>query len=315
MTSIASGERQVLAELRPAMIENGSIVAAGLLADGAGQPALADAGWADQGQIVVGVDPFPLRKFLEQGAVEATGGAIVDVFDARLLAQFGGAQAGGQAFVPPHEPLTSGSLRSGRRLGPGRKLWHIPGDEVLLGRRHERKDAPGHRHDLACPVSGSIHDNAARLPFVVRARAVRQLRERRTPVNRASLLEIARALCSPRPGTADLLDNLGASKRQKYSAELYRHLADRRRLQRPSVMPPATTTSMPEPSALTPHTAGATCRAAARSVERRKLQPDNLASILLWGCQRGDLIRPTAVHRKFPEVSPSARVSPSKLPT
>ena len=44
MTAIASGERQVLAELRPAMIEDGSIVAAGLLADGAGEPALADAG-------------------------------------------------------------------------------------------------------------------------------------------------------------------------------------------------------------------------------------------------------------------------------
>jgi hypothetical protein len=44
MAAVASGERQVLAELRPAMIEDGSIVATGLLADGAGEPALADAG-------------------------------------------------------------------------------------------------------------------------------------------------------------------------------------------------------------------------------------------------------------------------------
>ena len=44
MAHIASGERQVLAELRPAMIEDGAIVAAGFLADGAGQPAFADAG-------------------------------------------------------------------------------------------------------------------------------------------------------------------------------------------------------------------------------------------------------------------------------
>ena len=101
MTSIASGERQVLAELRPAMIENGSIVATGLLADGAGQPALADAGWADQGQIVVSVDPFPVRELLEQGAIEPAGGTVVNVLDARLLAQFGRAQAGGQAFVSP----------------------------------------------------------------------------------------------------------------------------------------------------------------------------------------------------------------------
>jgi hypothetical protein len=40
---IASGERQVLAKLRPTMIEDGAIVATGFLADGAGQPALADA--------------------------------------------------------------------------------------------------------------------------------------------------------------------------------------------------------------------------------------------------------------------------------
>ena len=44
MAPVAPGEGQVLAELRPAMIEDGSIVAAGFLADGAGQPALADAG-------------------------------------------------------------------------------------------------------------------------------------------------------------------------------------------------------------------------------------------------------------------------------
>src|SRR5262249_4461615 len=43
MTPIASGERQILAELRPAMIEDGSIVAAGFVADGAGEPALAHA--------------------------------------------------------------------------------------------------------------------------------------------------------------------------------------------------------------------------------------------------------------------------------
>src|SRR5271154_7620707 len=85
MAAVASGERQVLAELWPTMIEDGAIVATGFLADGAGQPALADAGRTDQGQIVVGVDPFAFRELLEQGAIETAGGAIVDVFDARLL--------------------------------------------------------------------------------------------------------------------------------------------------------------------------------------------------------------------------------------
>ena len=75
MAPVAPSKRQVLAELRPAMIEDGAIVAAGFLADGASQPAFPDAGWADQGQIVVGVDPFALGELLEQGAVEASGGA------------------------------------------------------------------------------------------------------------------------------------------------------------------------------------------------------------------------------------------------
>ena len=101
MAAIASGERQILAELRPAMIEDGAIVAAGFLADGAGEPALADAGRTDQGEIVMGVDPFALRELLEQGAVQTADGAIVDVLDARLLAQLCGAQPRGQAFVPP----------------------------------------------------------------------------------------------------------------------------------------------------------------------------------------------------------------------
>src|SRR5271166_2583837 len=48
MAPVASGERHVLAEFWPAMIEDGSIVAAGFLTDGASQPALADAGCADQ---------------------------------------------------------------------------------------------------------------------------------------------------------------------------------------------------------------------------------------------------------------------------
>ena len=63
MAPIASGERQILAEFRPAVIEDGAIVAAGFLADGASQPTLADAGGADHSQIVVGVYPFAPERF------------------------------------------------------------------------------------------------------------------------------------------------------------------------------------------------------------------------------------------------------------
>ena len=83
------------------MIEDGAIVAAGLLTDGAGEPTFAHARRADQGEIVVGLDPFALRELLKQGAVQTSGGAIVDILDARLLTQPGGAQPRGQAFVPP----------------------------------------------------------------------------------------------------------------------------------------------------------------------------------------------------------------------
>ena len=76
---------------RGAMVGDRAIVAASFLADGASEPAFPDAGWADQGQIVVGVDPVALGELLEQGAIETTGGPIVDVFDARLLAQLCGA--------------------------------------------------------------------------------------------------------------------------------------------------------------------------------------------------------------------------------
>ena len=43
MAPVASGEREVAAELRPAMIEDRAIVAAGSVANGAREPALADA--------------------------------------------------------------------------------------------------------------------------------------------------------------------------------------------------------------------------------------------------------------------------------
>jgi hypothetical protein len=66
MAPIASPERQVAAEFRPAMIEDGAIIAARSVADGAGQPTLADAGRVDQAQIVVGVDPVALAELLEQ---------------------------------------------------------------------------------------------------------------------------------------------------------------------------------------------------------------------------------------------------------
>ena len=137
MAAVAAGEREVAAELRPAMIEDGAIVAAGFVADGAGEPTLADAGRADQGEIVVGVDPFALGELLEQGAVETSGGAIVDVFDAGLLAQFCGAQPRRSAACPcaRTSPGRGAGRASRRGRGPSprsaaasrRRLWPFRG--------------------------------------------------------------------------------------------------------------------------------------------------------------------------------------------
>jgi hypothetical protein len=66
-------------------VEDRSVVAARLVTERRRKPAFANAGRADEGQIVVGVDPFALDQLLEQSAVKAAGIAIVDVFNAGLL--------------------------------------------------------------------------------------------------------------------------------------------------------------------------------------------------------------------------------------
>src|SRR5208283_4333953 len=81
MASVAARQGEVFAELGPAVIEHGAIVAAGLVADGAGEPAFADAAGADEGQIVVGVDPGALSELLEEGAVETARTAVIHVLD------------------------------------------------------------------------------------------------------------------------------------------------------------------------------------------------------------------------------------------
>jgi hypothetical protein len=62
MAPIAAREGQFLAELRPAMIDDGAIVAAGLLANGAGEPTLPGSARTDQGRIEG--NPWPKALFL-----------------------------------------------------------------------------------------------------------------------------------------------------------------------------------------------------------------------------------------------------------
>jgi hypothetical protein len=56
MASVAARQGEGLEEPRHTLVEDRSVVAARLVAERRGQPTLADAGWADERQIVVGVD-------------------------------------------------------------------------------------------------------------------------------------------------------------------------------------------------------------------------------------------------------------------
>ena len=72
------------------MIGDGEVLAACLVSERAGQPALADAGGSDQQETVMVPDPVAAGELQEQIAVEAAGGAEVDVLDLGVMAEPGG---------------------------------------------------------------------------------------------------------------------------------------------------------------------------------------------------------------------------------
>ena len=99
IAAIAACQREIPKQPGHALVKNRSVVATGLVAERTGEPTLADAGWADERQIIVGVDPFTPCKFLEQGAIQTARITIVDIFDTGLLAQFGVTQPRHEALV------------------------------------------------------------------------------------------------------------------------------------------------------------------------------------------------------------------------
>ena len=99
MAAVAARERKVIEQARNALVENGVVVATGLVTERGGDPALADAGGTADQQVGMIVDPAALGEPGEQCAVEPPRRAVVDVLDAGLLAQLGVAQAGGEPLV------------------------------------------------------------------------------------------------------------------------------------------------------------------------------------------------------------------------
>ena len=87
VSPVAAREGQRLEETRDPVVEDGMVVAAGLVAERAGDPALAEARRAGDQEIFMTVDPFAGSEPGEDGAVEAARRAQVDVLDAGVLAQ------------------------------------------------------------------------------------------------------------------------------------------------------------------------------------------------------------------------------------
>ena len=155
IAAVAARQGEIGEQLGDALIEHGAVVAAGLVAEGAGKPTFADAGRPAQDQIVVRVDPFAADELVEQRAVEAARGTVIDVLDDGLLAQPGIAQPGGEPLVAAMgdlaieeqaKPFGVGQARAfagGFEFGEG--LGHAGKPELgelIEGRMGEQRHSP-----------------------------------------------------------------------------------------------------------------------------------------------------------------------------
>ena len=99
IAAVAAGEGEIGEQLGDALIEDGAVVATGLVAEGAGEPRFADPGGTFDDEILRGVDPIAGDQPLEQCSIEAALGAPVDVLDGGALAELGMPQPGGELAV------------------------------------------------------------------------------------------------------------------------------------------------------------------------------------------------------------------------
>jgi hypothetical protein len=117
--------------------------------------ALADAGGPFDDQVLRLVDPLSGDHRLEQGAVEASGSAIINIFDGRLVAQPGITQPrpqsplvtiGGFSIEQQGKPFGMreiGALRIGLQLGEGARHAGEPELVHLVeGRMGEHTETP-----------------------------------------------------------------------------------------------------------------------------------------------------------------------------
>lgn len=82
-------------------------------------------------------DPFAVRELMEQSAVEAARGAVIDILDDGMVAQSGIAQPSGKAFVAAMRDLAIDQQAEPVGMGQGRAL--AGGFEFGEGLRHAGK--------------------------------------------------------------------------------------------------------------------------------------------------------------------------------
>jgi hypothetical protein len=98
IAAVAASKSERLEQARDAMILDRTIVAAGLVAEGTGNPALAQAGCSCDEQVLIAADPVADDESGEDGAVDTTWRAQIDVFHACALAQRGELEARRETF-------------------------------------------------------------------------------------------------------------------------------------------------------------------------------------------------------------------------
>jgi hypothetical protein len=98
ISAIAAGKGERLEQARHAMILDRTIVTAGLVAEGAGNPAFAEPGCPCDEQVLVSVDPVAADESGEDSAIDTAWRAQIDVFHACALAQRGELEAGRETF-------------------------------------------------------------------------------------------------------------------------------------------------------------------------------------------------------------------------
>ena len=123
VTAVAPGECERGEQTGHAVIGDGEVLPAGPLAQGAGEPGLADPAGAGDQHVVVTTDVIAACKRHHERAVETALGAEVDVFNAGLLAQAGGSGAGLVAFL-----AAQGSLAVEQQAEP-----FLMGEAAVLG--------------------------------------------------------------------------------------------------------------------------------------------------------------------------------------